>query len=405
MRYFENYKTVNLNMLIESGMYSAQLLKAIKDGDDKALREPEVISKDKSQDIDFMGPIVYAFEKTHGTYIAYKACGENLQKNLEFAKDIIKEEPEIIVGTAASRDREFIVQVVTEKPEVIKYISSSLKADANFTAKLCELNIPEVTTFAAQECKMPDTIQEYPEFAANKDFMLGAIQQDVNSLEYASDELKNNYEFIKEACTQNKESIKYVSEHIEEFGAESLKGAQEVLKEQFNGQLEQDCTQEVERIKKEIEDKKQQGIEIDPKLEYRVKNLENRPQRIQARIAQIEEGDEKALRFARKALKNCNLNNEYREMLEQALKMGEAIAEKQKAAQEKVSDKDEVEITPQVIEEVANRNDQGLENIETETVTIRIEREAEIRIARESEIGIGKQQFTKEEIEVDDQRT
>ena len=293
MKYFDNYKTVDLDMLKKSGIYTEQILAAIENKDYLALAEDTLISKEQRQDVEFMGPIVYAFEKAHGTYVVYKYCGDELQKNLEFARDIIKKEPEIIANTAASADREFIEKVVPEAPEVIKHMASELKSDSTFTAELCELNIPEVSAYAAQECKMPDAIEENPTLAENKDFMLGLIQQDANSLEYASDELKNNYNFIKEVCIENKEAIKYVSEHTEEFGSDSLKGAQEVLAEQFNGQLVQDCNDEVEKIKKEIEDKKQQGIEVEPKLENKMRILEKRPERMKVWIEKIKEGDPK----------------------------------------------------------------------------------------------------------------
>lgn len=346
MKYFDNYKTVNLDMLRESGMYSEQLLKVIEDGDHIQLGRPDLISKEQSQDINFMGPIVYAFEKAHRTYIGYKYCGENLQKNLVFASDIIRKEPEIIANTIVSGDREFIEMVAPEVPEIVKHMSLELKEDSTFTAELCKLNVPEVTMYAAQECKMPDAIEENPTLAENKDFMLGIIQQDANSLEYASDELKNNYEFIKEACT-NEEVIEYVTEHTEKFGEQGLTAAKDVLVEKSSDEAIAGFKKENDKIKEEIESNT-------AKDENELEALSKRDKQLQRHIRffeRIQNGEIDPVRAAKLIDKICvNLDERYREQIKKVLKLDEAIAEKQKVVEEKAGEQENAVITHESVE-------------------------------------------------------
>ena len=387
MKYFENYKTVDLDMLRESGMYSNQLLKIIEDGNHIELARRDIISKEQSQDIDFMGPIVYAFKKEHKTYIGYKYCGKNLQEKLDFATDIIEEEPEVIIDTPISADREFIVKVAIKTPEVVKHMAVDLKTDTSFISELCELNIPKVTMYAAQECKMPDTLQENPEFAENKEFMLGFIQKDSNALAYASDELKDNYEFIKEACA-NEKVIDYVTEHMDEFGQQGLTAVKDVVVEKSTDEAIIGFKEEKEKIKKEIEENTaKDGNELEELLK-RDKQL----QRHIRFFKRIQSGEIDPVRAAKLIDKMCvNLDERYRNQIKKVLKLDEAIAEKQKANEEKGSGQSAGEITPEMVEKTTTGA--RLPGIEEEIAVTREEIEGE---RNESP------QPTKEEIEVDD---
>jgi len=364
MRYLENYKTANLDMLRESGIYSEQILQAIKDGNHKALGKPEIISKEQSQDIHFMGPIVYAFEKEHRTYIGYKYCGENLQKNLDFATDILREAPEIIKDTLVSNDRKFIETVAQEIPEVVKHMSAELKTDTTFTAELCELNVPEITKYAAQECKMPDTIIQNQSLAENKAFMVEAIKEDAKVLEYTSDELKNDYQFMKEV-SENKDAINYVVDHIGDFGEQGLSGTKDALIEISSDEAIIGFEEEQKSVKKQIEEKTDDSTKLEELLK-RDKQL----QRHIKFFERIKNGEVDPVRAAKLIDKIClNLDERYREEIKQVLKLDEAILEKQKEKEEQEKAKTTGKISTESIEKTTQ--DASYDGITEETKAIR----------------------------------
>ena len=57
--------------------------------------------------------------------------------------------------------------------------------------------------------------------------MSTAIDKDVKLLEYASAELRNDKEFLKEKSSQNEKVIDYVVDNIQKFGLEGIKGVRE----------------------------------------------------------------------------------------------------------------------------------------------------------------------------------
>ena len=58
-----------------------------------------------------------------------------------------------------------------------------------------------------------------------------AIAEDVTLLKFASDELKNNKDFLKETSARNEEIVEYVADNVQEFGLEGIKGVQESSRE------------------------------------------------------------------------------------------------------------------------------------------------------------------------------
>lgn len=231
MEYFENYKIVDLIILKEKRVYSEEIITAIEENDYIKLKSPEVISPEQRQDINFMGPIVYAYQKQNGSYIAYKACGKDLQTRLDFAIDIIKEDPKVIEDTWASANRAFIEEISSHKPEVVKYMSEDLQLDSVFIRELCELNNREVIINVAKECDISQVIKNNPELLSNKEFLIGAVIKDASYLEQADESSKNDYEFIRETTKENYEVVEYVVKNTAEFGVEAIAAAKDTTKE------------------------------------------------------------------------------------------------------------------------------------------------------------------------------
>lgn len=243
MGYFSNNKDVNFEILKNNKKYIEalrekdidieRLLDVLQNESDKVLSKhlSELLSEDIKKSIDIMVPLLYAVKNDRGTYVVYKCYNENLQNDIELAREIIENEPELIEDTPISNNRQFILEVATIKPEVVQHMSQRLKDDSTFTEELCELQNKEVTKYVAKECKMPDTIIENPNLANNKEFMIEAVKEDAKVLEHTPDQLKNNYEFIKETSRKNYEIVEHVVEHIEEYKLEAIKGARDTTRE------------------------------------------------------------------------------------------------------------------------------------------------------------------------------
>lgn len=371
MKYFEDYKKVDLSKLKKSGIYQQSVIKAIENNDYKALADRVVISKEQSEDLDYMGPIVYAYKEHNGSYIGYKYCGEKLQKNLDFAIHIIDEEPEVIEGTDASADAIFIQEVAPHKPEVIKHMSEDLKSDTSFTKELCELNIEEVTNKVAQECKMPDTIIENVELANNAIFMKSAIKENENIMKYATEELKNDYQFVKEICKENKKAIDYVAEHTEEFGNNGINAAKEEL-------VENSTCRAIEEMKGELENAKKEKERIESQKEFDENSEEYKQIKIKIRqlnnnmnfIERIKNGEVKQERAIRLINMLCeNLGEEYREEILKYIKMDDVVIEiKNKEKENKKMEDDNKEeslVTITDLDEITA--EASLEGVEEET--------------------------------------
>lgn len=361
MQYFSDNKRVNFNILRQSGIYSEVLIDEIKQGNYNVLEE--LIDDKYREDKDFMEPILYAVRNEYNTYSVYKYYGKKLQEDINLAKEIIKEEPELIYDTSVSDNKQFILEIVEINPEIIQHISQSLKEDSVFIESLCELENKEVMIHVAKECKIPETIIDNPNLAENKIFMGEIIKENPETLEYASDDLKDDYEFMKEV-SKDKETIEYVVEHTHDFGEEGLTGTKEALIELSSNEAILGFEEEQESLKKQIdsdnkEEKLEELLKRDKQLQRHIKFFEK-----------IKNGEVDPIRAAKLIDKFCvNLNENYKKEIKQMLKLDEAILEKQK--ENILSEEQEKKINNSDVEEITK--DASLEGIKEETEIIRRE--------------------------------
>lgn len=355
MGYFVNNRTVNFEQLEKSGIYSRILLNQIKSADYDFFNETLTDTQRRSRE--FMEPILYAVKNEYNTYEIYKYFGSNLQENFDLAKDIIKEEPELIKGTPVSNNKQFILQAVDINPKVLIFMSTTLKADSKFTQQLCELKDAEITMYAARVCKMPEAIQENQNLANNPVFMKEAIKDDARLLKHTDDSLKNNYEFIKDICKENKDVINYVAEHTEEFGKEGLTAAKEVLVDSTTSKAIDEFKEELEKVQEQKE------IQNSKEISIKERQLKNSMKFIE-RIKNGEVKQERAIRLINFICKD--LGEEYKQELMKYVKIDDAIIEKQK------EEKSDIKIKPQDIEEKTITSAK-LDSINQETQVIREE--------------------------------
>lgn len=373
MKYFTNNKNVNFKDLennngfvetLENRKISVKdlinLLKIENYEAIKSIFEP----KDKN-DPNIMEPLVYAVRKENKTFKLYRCLGDNLQKDIEFARDIIIEEPEVLKDTEAGNDENFILQMAELQPEVILNMSPSLKSNTELIKKLCDLENTKVTVYAAKECKMPKTIIANPELSNNKAFMMGTVLNDASLLVFATAALKNDYEFIREICKENKEVTNYMAEHTDEFGEVGLNAAKEVIVEDTTTNAIDEFKEELKKLEEDKEKFKstelteEERIKKDKELAIRERQLKNNLKFIE-KIKNGEVKPERALRLINTICEN--LGEEYRAELMKYIKMDDAIIERQKE-NEKDANKGR---TPEDVEKIVEK-EASLKGIEDET--------------------------------------
>lgn len=360
MSNFSNNRSVKFIELRESGRYSQSLIDNLQDGNYEVLAK--TLESNQRGDAGFMEPILYAVKNEHGTYKVYKYYGENLQNNIELARDIVKQEPELIEDTPISNNPEHVLELSTINPRAVQYMSPSLKSNSDFAEQLCKLDDKEVIQYVVKECKMPDVIKENLLLAGSFAFMKEAVKEDANLLKYAENDLKNDYEFIKEISSNNKEVIGYVSENTEEFGKEALIATKDSLVEISSKEAILGFKEEEEKI----------GKELDSKDDCEKGKMVRRQKQLQRHIKlfeRIKSGEIDPVRAAKLINKCCaNLDEEYKKEIEQLLKIDKAILDREKENYEEVQktiNRDEDSVTIEKIEEIIDK--QELSNIQRET--------------------------------------
>lgn len=224
MKRFKNNRILRIKDLEESGIYEQQLLEDLKKNDFRRLADLPIETR---ANIDYMEPLLFAVRNDLNTFGVYKYYADNLQNNIKLAREIVKDEPDLIEGTIISRNKQFIIDNIEVNPQIIKYMSTDLKTDTNLIKKLSNTNNPEIKQEIAQNCEIALVIACKPYLSNDKEFMSVAIERDAQFLAYASDELRNDKQFLQETSSQNEEVIDYVVDNIQKFGLEGIKGVRE----------------------------------------------------------------------------------------------------------------------------------------------------------------------------------
>lgn len=228
MQRFSNNRILSIIDLEQSGIYPQELLEDIKHGN---YNELERLANEIKADRDYMEPLLYAVKNDFNTYEVYRYYGENLQNDSKLAGEIILLEPELIEGTPISGNKQFIIEHVNSNPEIIQYMSDDLKEDDKIIMQLYNMNNEEITQNIVNSCIMSSAILNNPELANDRDFIGNVIKWDCSLLEFAGEELKNDYDFLKEQSLENEEIIDYVVENMGNFGTEGIKGVRDTSKE------------------------------------------------------------------------------------------------------------------------------------------------------------------------------
>lgn len=231
-----NKNELTLDDLVDSGKYPVDLIYFIKrrDFDKTFLYIDESSRKDRA----YMEPLLYAVKHDLGTYAIFKYCPESIQKDETIAKSVIQREPQLLVDTPLSRDIEFIFKNAKYSPQIINYIDKSILEDDYIVCSLCYisngvakevLRNTRIDIAKAMETEyrnannVGDT--EQTTLANDRDFIKTAIQEKgANILKYASEEVKNDYEFLKEQTFKDRKIIDFAIENASELGNDGIDG-------------------------------------------------------------------------------------------------------------------------------------------------------------------------------------
>ena len=201
-------KTVTIEDLIASEEYDYQLLEALTQGDIWILDD---LTDGQKNDRHFMLPILYSVKNDLDTYEVYRYCGEDIQSDEELTLEVIKEEPHWIEGTPLSRNPRFIKDNLAMQPELIQYVSPEVKVEVienNISAeRVSVMNYGINNTFSQEILEIVNTLRDTPELTKDSAYMENAIIMEASLLNFASQELKNNSEFMLKVATNNPKVI------------------------------------------------------------------------------------------------------------------------------------------------------------------------------------------------------
>ena len=332
-------KTYKINDLEELGIYSKDLIESLRRNQYNDLRYH--FSLIELNDWDIMVPILYAVRNEYNTYMIYKYCGENIQKDHELARDVIINEVKLIEGTILTSDKEFIKKSIDINPEIISYISNDLKNDSEFL-KECILN-----ENVGKE-QIENLIQENPDLAKDKNFMVEAIKKDASMVLLCDKEIKSDYKSMENLCRENDEVISYVASNTNEFGKEGLQASKDVLVDKSSESAINGFIEELSSVDKQIEQAEEDG-----KSEDELKSLVQRSKQLQRHaklFERIKSGEIDAVRAAKLIDKICqNIEPEYRQEIEQLITLDNAIIERDREEKSKKMLESGIEATEETV--------------------------------------------------------
>ncbi len=306
MKRFENTKGLTIDDIEESGAYSQTLLDELKNRNFQKLLELPI---EVRADIDFMEPLLYAVKNTLDTFQVYEYYSPSLQNNLELASEIVESEPYLLENTPISNNKQFIVENIETNPEIVKYISVDLKKDNDFIYTLINTNNESIKKEIARNCEIEQILIDNPDLCKDKGFMGAAIDNAVELFKYASDELKNDEEFLKVKSSENEDVIDYVVDNVNDFGTDGIKG---VRTSSRNFTIE-DCMVIIDEMSENSDDKRYAKI----KERIKEKGLED-VHTVRIITAMVAQSDKVSPQLVRKVLNYSMLTMEKikRELIE-----------------------------------------------------------------------------------------
>ena len=225
---FENHKIVRITDLRDKPQYPRNFVEHLMHRDFSDLKNLPVEIK---SDINYMEPILYAVKNEFDTYEIYSYYPESLQANAQLGAEIVRSEPHLIEKTPLGNDSNFIIQNIEVAPQLAYYMDSKLKDDPVVVEALCSSQNLDVLREVALNCDAHLVAQNLPELCNNRAF-IGSIliSKPQQAFILAGDNIRNDYNFLKQQSSLNEQIIDIIVSQVDNFGLEGIKGVQESSK-------------------------------------------------------------------------------------------------------------------------------------------------------------------------------
>ena len=338
------YKQTKINDLEKSGKYTEQLIDWLKRGQINKIGDLPLEERSKE---DFILPILYAVKNEYNSYRVYTHLSPSLQANETLALEIIEAEPALIEGTPLAADKNFILANISKYPEIVQYMDDTLYVYPSIQKAINPEEYEKNKKILLTTMAVTAAVAAYPYLVNDEEYMKQAISKDVNILGLLGDDLKDNSKFLREIYSENKEAISYTANNMDKFGINGLSVARDVA----TGDVLSDATEEFRTRAEEIKSKNEGKAENEISEEDRIEQAraERHAQSMEDDMIKAQNGDEKIIRKFRKMLCVCkNLSPEYRERMEEVVKLADGVLERKKE-QGQISIKDIQEVARQPI--------------------------------------------------------
>lgn len=332
-----NLKTIRIEELERMGKYSQDLLESLKKGEYNKLYD---LPKDDRANYDYMMPLLYAVYNENGTYAVYTYCAESIQRDTKITEEIIEKEPELLEGTPLSRDEDFIKKHIESKPEIAKYMSPLLRNNSEIITEITNTGNEEAILAIASYMQLKSEMEANPELRSDKEYMLNNMENNGEIIAFASEELKNDYDFLKEAYKRSTVAIDYTAEHTDEFGEKGLTAAKEVIIETSTDKAIKEFESEINKIQQKLSDSTSKDPDEERRLNLELKRLQRKVrffERLQGKEIEGKPSIDQ-VKAMKKMETCCRLESEYERRIKQVLKIDTAIKEKQQVTTEDIKD-------------------------------------------------------------------
>ena len=329
-----NYENITIDYLEKEEKCSTILIQALRESKYKELY---TLGTDRAKR-EIMEPILYAVKNTNKTFAVFKYCLGEIQKDRILASKIAQDEPEIIKGTEISKDKDFIIENLKNKPELANYMDDTLKNNMEVIEAIYDTGNEEAIKLIAQNERLIMEIMQNPTLSNDKEYMLDKVAEFGEAIQLASPELKNDYDFLKEAYQANEKAIDYTAEHTDEFGEKGLLAAKEVVLETTLDKVVVEANEKLEEYLRKIEEKKLEismttGKECEEK-QKELKELELEKRHAQTTIRFMEKIKNATPEQQARAIELINgeckkMEPEYKKKTGQFLTLNTAMKEKQ----------------------------------------------------------------------------
>lgn len=335
------YKQTKIANLEESGVYTKKLIDCLKHGQIDEIGRLPLEERSKK---DYILPVLYAVRNEYKSYRVYTYLSPSLQSDETLALEVIENEPALIAGTPLAADKNFILSNISKYPEIAQYMDDTLYVYPSIQKAINPEEYEKNKKIALATMEVTAAVVAYPYLANDEEYMKQAISKDVNALELLGDELKDNSEFLKEIFSKNKEAISYTANNMDKFGINGLIVAKDVATVDVLSDAAKEFRTKAEEIKSKNEGKAENEITEEDRIEQA--RAERHSQSMEDDMMKAQNGDEKIIRKFRRILCVCkNLSPEYRERMEEVVKLADGVLERKK---------EQGQISLQDIEEVAN---------------------------------------------------